>query len=114
MAYDEFLAERIVKILYDKRVDFEAKKMMGGLTYMVDGKMCIGIVKNNLMARIGPDTYEDALKLDGCNEMDFTGRPMKGWVFVEPIGVDMDEDLEYWIQLCLDYNPFASSSKKKR
>ena len=114
MAYDEFLAERIVKILNDKRVNFEAKKMMGGLTYMVDGKMCIGIVKNNLMARIGPDVYEDALKLDGCNEMDFTGRPMKGWVFVEPISVDMDEDLEYWIQLCLDYNPFASSSKKKR
>ncbi len=77
MAYDEFLAERIVKILNDKRVNFEAKKMMGGLTYMVDGKMCIGIVKNNLMARIGPDVYEDELKLDGCNVMDFTGRQMK-------------------------------------
>jgi hypothetical protein len=45
--------------------------------------------------------------------MDFTGRPMKGYVFIDPIGIDMDKDLEYWIQLCLDYNPKAKSSKKK-
>lgn len=113
MAYDEYLAERIQHILKEKRINFEAKKMMGGLTFMVDGKMCVGIVKNDLMARIGADSYDDALKRVGCKEMKFTGRPMKGYVFVEPQGVDMDEDLEYWVQLCLDYNPLAKSSKRK-
>ena len=113
MAYDEYLAERIQNVLLSKRVKFEAKKMMGGLTFMVDGKMCVGIVKNDLMARIGVDSYNDALKREGCKEMNFTGRPMKGYVFVEPQGVDMDEDLEYWVQLCLDFNTYAKSSKRK-
>lgn len=113
MPFDEYLAERIRKVLDDKNVDFEAKKMMGGLTFMVGSKMCVGIVKDNLMARIGPDAYFDALKIDGCSEMNFTGRAMKGYVFIDPIAVDMDADLEYWVQLCLDYNPMAKSSKSK-
>jgi len=87
--------------------------MMGGLCYMVDDKMCIGVVKNNLMARIDPDIYEEALTKKGCKEMDFTGRSMKGFVFVEPRGVDLDEDLDYWVELCLDFNPLAKSSKIK-
>ena len=60
-----------------------------------------------------PDIYEESLKRKGCNEMNFTGRPMKGFVFISPEGTDMDEDLAYWIQLALDYNPLAKSSKKK-
>ncbi len=112
MAYDEFLAERILNILNKKRITFSVKKMMGGLTYMVDGKMCIGVVKNNMMARIGPKAYDEALKQTGCKEMSFTGRPIKGYVFIEPEGVDMEKDLEYWIQLCLDFNPLAKASKK--
>ena len=79
---------------------------------MVDDKMCIGIVKNDLMARIDPDIYQEALSKKGCKEMNFTGRPMKGFVFVEPEGIDMDQDLEYWVNLCLEYNPKAKSSKK--
>ena len=114
MAYDEYLAERINKVLKEKRVPFEEKKMMGGLTFMVDDKMCIGVVKENLMARIGPDNYEQALTKKGCKPMDFTGRPMKGYVFVEPDGIDMDNELNYWINLCLDFNPKAKSSKKKK
>ena len=113
MAYDEYLAERIQNVLLSRHVIFEAKKMMGGLSFMVNGKMCVGIVRNDLMARIGPDSYGDALGKLGCKEMNFTGRPMKGYVFVEPQGVDMDKDLEYWVQLCLDYNPIAKSSKRK-
>jgi hypothetical protein len=66
------------------------------------------------MARIDPDIYEMALKRKGCREMDFTNRPMKGFVFVDPQGTDMDEDLEYWMQLAIDYNPKAKSSKKKK
>lgn len=80
---------------------------------MVDDKMCVGVVKNNLMVRIDPEIHGEALTRKGCREMDFTGRPMKGFVFVEPEGIDMDEDLQYWIQRALDYNPRAKSSKKK-
>jgi len=113
MAYDELLADRIRNILSDKKVDSREMKMMGGLCFMVDEKMCIGIVKNNLMARIGVDAYEKALSKKGVQPMDFTGRPMKGYVFIDPIGVDMDKDLDYWIQKCLDFNPQAVASKKK-
>ena len=114
MAHDEYLAERIRRILALKKVPFEEKKMMGGLCYMVDDKMCIGVVKNELMARIDPELYDQALDRKGSRKMDFTGRPMRGFVFVEPEGIDMDKDLEYWVQLCLDYNPKAKSSKKKK
>jgi TfoX/Sxy family transcriptional regulator of competence genes len=113
MAYDEHLAERVKKIFKEKRVRFEEKKMMGGLCLMVNNKMCLAIDKDRLMARIGPEAYEKALKKKGCREMDFTGRPMKGYVFVDAERIDMDEDLAYWVQLCLDYNPKAKASKKK-
>jgi len=114
MAYDEFLADRIRGVLMRKQVSFEEKKMMGGLCFMVDGKMCVGVEKDKLMARIDPDIYEQALMRKGCREMDFTGRPMKGFVFVEPEGMDMDYELDYWVQLCLDFNPKAKSSRKKK
>ena len=113
MAYDEYLADRIRNNLKSKNVLFNEKKMMGGLAFMVDDKMCIGVMKNTLMARIDPEIYNEALKRKGCKVMDFTGRPMKGFVLIEPEGIDTDEDLNYWIQLALDFNPRARSSKKK-
>jgi TfoX/Sxy family transcriptional regulator of competence genes len=114
MAYDELLADRIRNTLNDKKVESRELKMMGGLCFMVDEKMCVGIVKNMLMARIGEDAYENALSKKGVQPMDFTGRPMKGYVFIEPEGVDMEEDLSYWIQQCLTFNPKAKSSKKRK
>ena len=103
MAYDENLADRIRNFLHNKHVLFDEKKMMGGLTFMVNGKMCVGIVKNDLMARIGKNNYESALKNQGCREMDFTGKPMKGYVFLEPEAIDMDSKLEYWIDLSWEF-----------
>ncbi|WP_405208659.1 TfoX/Sxy family protein [Aquimarina sp. LLG6339-5] len=120
MAYNEYLADRISQIFKDKRANFYTKKMMGGLCFMVDDKMCCGIHYDKkketdlLMARIGEDAYKNAIKREGCYPMDFTGRPMKGYAFVTPDGFDLDEDLEYWIQLCLDFNPIAKSSKRKK
>ena len=114
MAYNEFLADRLRLVLKEKNVAYKEKAMMGGLTFMVDDKMCVGIVKESLMARIDPEIYDDALTKRGCREMDFTHKPMRGFVFVEPEGTDMDEDLEYWIQLALNYNPKAKSSKKTK
>lgn len=113
MAHDTYLAERIAHILNAKGIRFEEKKMMGGLCFMVNDKMCVGVVRNSLMARIDPATYEEALNKKGVKPMDFTGRPMKGYVFVEPEGVDFESDLEEWVQQCLDFNPKAKSSKKK-
>jgi TfoX/Sxy family transcriptional regulator of competence genes len=114
MAYDEYLADRIRRVLKDKNILHIEKKMMGGLCYMVDDKMCFGIVKNEFMARIGPDEYQNALLKEGCKEMNFTGRAMNGYVFLDPIAMDTDEELEYWIDLCMAFNPFAVSSKKKK
>ena len=114
MAYNEFLADRIRQAFKDKGIDPEEKKMMGGICYMVNDKMCAGVIEDKLMARLDPDIYEDAIKKKGCRPMDFTGRPMKGFVYVEPEGIDMDDDLAEWVQLCLDYNPKAKSSRKKK
>lgn len=114
MACDELLADRIRIILNAKQVKYTERKMMGGLTFMVDDKMCVGIIKNNLMARVGSKQYDIALSLTGCKPMDFTGRPLKGYVFVDPESIDMDDDLLTFIQMSLDYNPLAKSSKKKK
>ena len=114
MAYDEYLAERITQVLKEKNTSFKEMKMMGGIAFMVDDKMCVGIINSDLMARIDPDIYEESLKRKGVREMDFTKKPMKGWIYVSPDGIDTDEDLAAWIQLALDYNPKAKSSKKKK
>lgn len=120
MAYDEYLADRIKKVFHEKKVDFEVRKMMGGLCFMVDEKMCCGIHYDKkketdlLMARIGEAAAETAMQRVGCHPMDFTGRPMRGYVFVTPDGFDTEEDLEHWLQLCLDFNPLAKKSKKRK
>lgn len=113
MAYDEHLAERVRHAFKDHHTIFEEKKMMGGLCFMVNDKMCAGVVKNELMARVDPQVYDDVLNNRGSREMDFTGRAMRGFLFISPEGVDLDEDLNYWIGLCLEFNPRAKSSKKK-
>ncbi|MEZ4721174.1 MAG: TfoX/Sxy family protein [Flavobacteriales bacterium] len=112
MAFDEHLAQRVESVLKEKKVRFEAKRMFGGIAYMVDNKMCVGIIKNDLMARIDPAIYDEALTKKGCIPMEFTGKPMVGYVNIRPEGVDMQNDLEYWISLCLEFNPRAKSSKK--
>jgi TfoX/Sxy family transcriptional regulator of competence genes len=113
MAYSEVLAERVGQAL-GKTPEVEAKKMMGGLTYMVNAKMCVGIVGEDLMVRIDPEAHESALRKKGCREMDFTGRPMKGFVFVGPVGTKTDKDLAGWIALALDFNERAKPSRKKK
>jgi len=114
MAYNEFLADRISQFFREKSVPFEARKMMGGLCFMVDDKMCVGVVKDEVMARIDPEIYQEALTKPGCKEMNFTGRPMKGYVFLSDEAVDLEEDFQYWLQLALDFNPKAKASKKKK
>lgn len=111
MPYDEKLADRVRAILGGRR-KVEEKKMMGGLTFMVNGKMCVGILKGDLMARIDPQTHDDALKRKGCREMDFTGKPMRGFVFVGPVGTGSTTDLKDWIGRALEFNKKAKASRK--
>jgi uncharacterized protein YdhG (YjbR/CyaY superfamily)/TfoX/Sxy family transcriptional regulator of competence genes len=113
MPYDEELVQR-VRLLMPPRLKVEEKKMMGALTFMVQGKMCVCVVRDDLMARIDPEEYESALKKKGCREMDYTGRAMKGFVFVGPEGTKTKRDLESWIALALEYNKRAKIAPKKK
>ena len=120
MAYDEFTAERIDRYFEQQQVDFYQKKMFSGLCFMVDDKMCCGIHFDKkkqtdlLMARIGQEAAGNVADRPGCHPMDFTGRPMKDYVFITPEGYDLDADLEFWLNLCLAFNPMAKASKKRK
>jgi TfoX/Sxy family transcriptional regulator of competence genes len=113
MAYDENLATRIRERLVEIP-NVDEKTMMGGLVFMVNDKMCIGIMKDEMMCRINPELQNEALSKPGARIMDFTNRPMKGYILVEHSGMKSRQDFDYWINLCLDFNPIAKSSKKKR
>ena len=96
MAYDEGVAQRVREIMEDIPGVTE-KKMFGGIAFMVNGNMCSGVVKSELMMRVGADGYENALQQPHAREMDFTGKPMKGFVYVSEKGFETDEDLQGWI-----------------
>lgn len=113
MAYNEQLASRIRETLRDHPI-VEEKKMMGGLAFMVDGKMCVGVVKDDLMVRLDPNDIEKALEQRGARQMDFTGKPLKSFLFVGEEGTSSGQELRYWIDLALAYNPLAKASPKKK
>lgn len=113
MAYDEKLAARI-RLRLAALPNIEEKEMMGGLTFMFNDKMCLGIVKDELMCRIDPDLHDTALSKTGCRTMDFTKRPMKGYVMVDQSGLKTKKDFEYWINLALAFNKKAKSSRKRK
>lgn len=114
MAYDMHLADRIREAFFDAGTDAIEKQMMGGLVFMVDDKMCIGILKDEMMVRIDPNQYETLIERSGVREMDFTGRPMKGLLMIDKSIIRLDKDLKYWIDIALAYNPFARRSTKKK
>jgi TfoX/Sxy family transcriptional regulator of competence genes len=97
MAYSESLAARIRAALAGKRGVVE-KKMFGGVGFLLHGNMLVGVWKTSLIARIGPDAYEAALAEPDVRAFDITGKPMKGWVMVEPDGIENDDQLSSWIE----------------
>jgi hypothetical protein len=109
MAFSEFLVDRVRQGL-PKKFLIQEKKMMGGLIFMVNEKMCVGVDKDKssgddrLMVRVGKAAYEDLLQREGCRKMDFTGREMRGFIFVYPEGFDSDDDLDFWISKALSFN----------
>ncbi len=98
MPYDEGLAERIRSLIADDPRVTE-KKMFGGVAFLLDGKMFVGIVKDDLMVRVGPERYEESLQGAHVRPMDFTGKPMLGYVYVAPDGVEEETQLAKWVRL---------------
>ena len=99
MAFDPGLAERLREALLDAP-DISEKKMFGGLAFMSRGYMFIGIAGDTLMARVGPGHYDEALARPHVRAMDFTGRPLRGYVYVDPPGIGTDAELLGWIRCC--------------
>jgi TfoX/Sxy family transcriptional regulator of competence genes len=114
MAFDELLADRVREMIAATEKKVEEKKMFGGLCFMVNDKMCVGVEQERLMLRIGPDVYEEALEKEGCTPMDFTGKVMKGYVFVDKDVLTTNKQLGWWIKLALSFNKTAKASKKKK
>ncbi len=96
MAYDEGLAERVREVL-SVREDIAEKKMFGGLSFLLDGNMAVGVIGEELIVRVGPHDYDEALTHEHTRAFDFTGRAMSGWVVVGPEGFEEDEDLTDWV-----------------
>jgi TfoX/Sxy family transcriptional regulator of competence genes len=114
MAYDEALADRIRRAV-GPRPDVIEKKMFGGLAFLLGGKMFCGIVKKDLMVRIGPERYEAALAEAHVRPMDFTGRPMAGYVYVAASGAKTEKAIRRWVELAAAFvTTLEGGAKKKR
>ena len=114
MAYNEKLADRTREIISLTHKNVEEKKMFGGLCFMVNNKMCVGVERDRLMVRIDPIKYDEIMEKEECEPMDFTGKVMKGYAFVAIEALNTKKKLAYWINIALDYNKIAKASKTKK
>jgi len=114
MAFSEYHADRVKRLLQNANVT-EEKKMMGGLIFMVNHKMCIGLDMDKdtgldrLMVRVGKLPYEELLGEKASRQMDFTGKAMRGFLFIDPEGFDLDGDLEFWVGRALEFNKILTA-----
>ena len=102
MTYDAGLAQRVREI-FEEKYGFNEKKMFGGICFLLNGNMACGILDDDLIVRVGPKGYEDALKLPHIRKFDITGKPMKGWVMVSYEGHESDTDLFEWVQRGINF-----------
>lgn len=114
MAFNEKLADMTRELISLTHKNVEEKAMFGGLCFMVNEKMALGVEKDRLMVRLDPAKYEEVIEKEGCKPMDFTGKIMKGFVFVDADVLTTKNKLAYWVKLALEYNKVAKSSKKKK
>jgi TfoX/Sxy family transcriptional regulator of competence genes len=113
MAYDEPLAKRVRSALR-ARAEVSEKKMFGGLAFLQKGKMFCGIVKDELVVRVGSERYEEFLQERHVRPMDFTGRPMKGYVFVESAGCRTDKEVHSWVGRGVDFTETLDGGTRLR
>ena len=112
MAYDEHLASRIRKVL-GREPGITEKKMFGGVAFLRHGLMFVGVSDTTLMARVGKDLYQDSLVREHVRVMDFTGKPMAGYVFVDDPGTATEEALRFWVMRCIDFVATLPPKPKK-
>lgn len=112
MAYNEKLAQRVREVL-SGGLEWAEIKMFGGLCFMHNGHMCVGVSTEDLMVRVGPEQYEAALAQPHAREMDFTGRPLKGFIYVEEDGVNSADALAAWIGMGMQFTGALPPKKKK-
>jgi TfoX/Sxy family transcriptional regulator of competence genes len=113
MAYNEKLADITREILAQTQDNIEEKKMFGGLCFMVNDKMCMGVIKDRLMVRFNPEMEAVVMEQEGCSPMDFSGKAMQGFAWVELEALKTTSQLAYWVKLALEYNKIAKPAKKK-
>ncbi|MEO6522998.1 MAG: TfoX/Sxy family protein [Mucilaginibacter sp.] len=115
MPINESLANRVREIIADSGEErVEEKKMFGGLCFLVDDKICVGVKKDRMLVRISPKLYENALEQDGVIPMARDGRGMIGYIYVLDEFLETQKELNYWVKLALEFNPIAKSSKAPR
>ncbi len=114
MGYDKQLADRVREIIARTHTNVEEKKMFGGICFMVDGKMCVGVESERMMVRFEPALNDEVMEKDCVGPMDFTTRVMKNFAFVNSRVLESNKELEYWIALALEFNKTAKPSKKKK
>lgn len=113
MAYNEKLANRVREALADMP-NVEEKLMFNGLTFMLNNKMCVSVSRDELMCRIDPEKTDEVVELNGVRPMTMKGKTMPGYVYVSEESYTTKKDFDFWINLCLDYNPKAKISKKRK
>ncbi|MCB0628163.1 MAG: TfoX/Sxy family protein [Saprospiraceae bacterium] len=115
METDVYQLDRLRQKLSNEKVGWEEIKMFGGVCFMVDDKMCFGARKDGgLMVRVDPEDMDSFLEMDGVSRMIHGERVMKAFLFLTPEAIDSESELDFWIRKCLDYNPRAKASKKRK
>lgn len=114
MAFNETLANRVRELISEKATNIEEKKMFGGLCFMVNDKMCVGVETSRLMIRFDPEMTDEVMEKEGATPMDFTNKVMKGFAFVDIEALNTKKKLEYWVNLALEYNKVAKVSAKRK
>jgi TfoX/Sxy family transcriptional regulator of competence genes len=113
MPFNEILANRVREIIAATTNKVVEKKMFGGLVFMVDDKICVGVRKDTMLVRLDPEIFEQALEQEGCQPMVHGNKVMKGYLFVDESVLHTKKQLLYWVNLALDFNRFAKPAKKK-
>jgi TfoX/Sxy family transcriptional regulator of competence genes len=114
MAYNESLANRVREMIAAREDQVEEKLMFGGLTFMVNDKICVGVKSDRILVRIDPEIYDEEAQGEGCTPMSHSGREMKGFLFVAEEVLNTQTKLKRWVDLALEYNPKAKAAAKKK